>query len=350
MKKYLAITAALALVLTACGHAAPDSTPTLTAATETTQATAAPAEPPQGIGSGALRMLTAAADGVYYQAFNDWEINYTDTMGRALVYAIDEQTGDARPVCSLPGCAHDSAACPAWSDGNVTLCYGDGDEVYLLLFYYNDETSYYRWERISADHTQRTVLATIEPGQSVVGRGVAVDDVNLYPQAFAAAAMMLGELATVPRALILDVGGFTADYLLLKNGRADLSTCDSLENGVILLYNRIRSKASSDLDILLEETDVDAILLQGQGSSYGEEVAALVEYQAQEFVNDMLGALRERQLDLRTGRVIFVGGGACLLRRQIEASGKVAHPVFVEDVNANAKGFEYLYRCTVTGA
>ena len=113
---------------------------------------------------------------------------------------------------------------------------------------------------------------------------------------------------------------------------------------MILLYNRIRSKASSDLDILLEETDVDAILLQGQGSSYGEEVAALVEYQTQEFVNDMLGALRERQLDLRTGRVIFVGGGACLLRR------KVAHPVFVEDVNANAKGFEYLYRCTVTGA
>lgn len=178
---------------------------------------------------------------------------------------------------------------------------------------------------------------------------ILIRNVQCYPQAFAAAAMMLGELATVPRALILDVGGFTADYLLLKNGRADLSTCDSLENGVILLYNRIRSKASSDLDILLEETDVDAILLQGQGSSYGEEVAALVEYQTQEFVNDMLGALRERQLDLRTGRVIFVGGGACLLRRQIEASGKVAHPVFVEDVNANAKGFEYLYRCIVTG-
>ena len=179
---------------------------------------------------------------------------------------------------------------------------------------------------------------------------ILIRNVQCYPQAFAAAAMMLGKLATVPRALILDVGGFTADYLMLKNGRADLSTCDSLENGVILLYNRIRSKANSDLDILLEETDVDAILLLGQGSSYGEEVAALVEYQTQEFVNDMLGALRERQLDLRTGRVIFVGGGACLLRRQIEASGKVAHPVFVEDVNANAKGFEYLYRCTVTGA
>ena len=42
MKKYLAITAALALTLTACGQAAADSTPTPTAATE---AAAAPAEP-----------------------------------------------------------------------------------------------------------------------------------------------------------------------------------------------------------------------------------------------------------------------------------------------------------------
>lgn len=173
MKKYLAITAALALALTACGQAAADSTPTPTAATE---ATAAPAEQPQSIGSGALRLLTAVADGVYYQVFNDWEINYTDTMGRALIYAIDEQTGDARPVCNLPGCAHNSDTCPAWSDGNVTLCYGDGDEVYLLVFHYNDETSYYCWERINSDHTRRTVLARIEPGLSVVGRGVAADD------------------------------------------------------------------------------------------------------------------------------------------------------------------------------
>ena len=79
MRKYLAITAALALTLTACGQTAADSTPTPTAATE---ATAAPAEQPQSIGSGALRLLTAAADGVYYQVFNDWEINYTDTIRR----------------------------------------------------------------------------------------------------------------------------------------------------------------------------------------------------------------------------------------------------------------------------
>lgn len=179
MKKCLAITAALVLTLAGCGHTAPNIAPTAAIAPETAETTVGPAAEPTR-GSGTLRMLTAAADGVYYQAFNDAELHHTGTLGCTWVYAVDEQTGDARPVCSLPGCAHDSDTCPARSDGNMTLCYGDGDEVYLLMFYYNDETSYYRWERINADHTERILLAEVEPGLSVVGRGVAVDDANLY--------------------------------------------------------------------------------------------------------------------------------------------------------------------------
>ena len=37
--------------------------------------------------------------------------------------------------------------------------------------------------------------------------------------------------------------------------------------------------------------------------------------------------------DLMSGMVVFVGGGAILLRRQIEASGKVRNAIFVEDIN-----------------
>ena len=172
---------------------------------------------------------------------------------------------------------------------------------------------------------------------------ILIRNVQCYPQAFAAAAMMLGELATVPRALILDVGGFTADYLLLKNGRADLSTCDSLENGVILLYNRVCARANAELDVLLDESEIDCIL-RGEHRDVAPEVVELVEKEAQEFINDLLSGLRERMLELKSGRVIFLGGGANLLRRQIEASGKVGQATFVEDINANAKGYAYLYR------
>ena len=151
-----------------------------------------------------------------------------------------------------------------------------------------------------------------------------------------------------PKAVVLDIGGFTADYLLLKNGKADLASCDSLENGVILLYNKIRSRGNAELDLLLDEGDVDAILM-GRRTQYPAEAVQLVERLAQEFVNDLFSTLRERMLDLRYCKVVFVGGGAILLRRQIEDSGKVGTPLFVTNINANAAGFEYLYRLETVG-
>ena len=122
-----------------------------------------------------------------------------------------------------------------------------------------------------------------------------------------------------------------------------MSACDSLENGVILLYNRVRARANAELDVLLDEGEIDCIL-RGEHRDVAPEAVELVEKEAQEFVNDLLSGLRERMLELKSGRVIFLGGGANLLRRQIEASGKVGQATFVEDINANAKGYAYLYR------
>ena len=59
--------------------------------------------------------------------------------------------------------------------------------------------------------------------------------------------------------------------------------------------------------------------------------------------------MRERGLEWKAGTVVFVGGGAILLRRQIEASGKVGTPMFVEDIQANAKGYEMLYQYALDG-
>ena len=159
---------------------------------------------------------------------------------------------------------------------------------------------------------------------------------------------MLHTLMNEAKAVVVDIGGFTADYLLMKNGKADLSSCDSLENGVILLYNKIRSRGNAELDLLLDEGDVDAILT-GKQTQYPSSVVRLVEQLAQEFVNDLFSTLRERMLDLRYCTVVFVGGGAILLRRQIEASGKVGKPLFVSNINANAAGYEYLYRLEAVG-
>ena len=71
---------------------------------------------------------------------------------------------------------------------------------------------------------------------------ILITDALCFPQAYAAACTQMQQLWDEPRAVVVDIGGFTADYLQVKFGEAQLSACDSLENGVILLYNRILSK------------------------------------------------------------------------------------------------------------
>ena len=163
-----------------------------------------------------------------------------------------------------------------------------------------------------------------------------------YPQAYAATIPIYQQIRTYPKVLVLDIGGFTADYLLIKNGTADLSVCDSLENGVITLYNRIKSKINADFDLLLDESDIDTVL-KGEPCDYDESIIGVILEQAQLFVDDLLGKLRERMIDLRSGKAVFVGGGSILLRKQIEASNKVGIPIFVDEISANTKGYELLY-------
>jgi plasmid segregation protein ParM len=175
-----------------------------------------------------------------------------------------------------------------------------------------------------------------------------INEATAYPQAFAAAMPVYGSISALPKVMVIDIGGFTADYLLLRNGQADLSVCDSLEHGVIILYNQITARLNSELDLLLDESDIDNIL-RGESNDHDIGVKRIVNDTAQMFVADLFGKLRERAIDLRSGKTIFVGGGSMLVRKQIEDSGKVSSPMFVEQISANASGYELLYKASKTG-
>ena len=170
-----------------------------------------------------------------------------------------------------------------------------------------------------------------------------IREATVYPQAFAAAISVFDRISTFSKVIVIDIGGFTADYLLIKNGQADLTVCETLEHGVIILYNQIIARVNSDLDILLDESDID-IILKEEPNDYGDDVKRIVNDTAQVFISDLLGKLRERAIDLRSGKTVFVGGGSILLKKQIVASGKVASPIFVDKISANATGYEMLRR------
>ena len=96
-----------------------------------------------------------------------------------------------------------------------------------------------------------------------------------------------------PRTTAVDIGAFTGDYLMFRYGEVDMEFCDSMEMGIISLYNRVITGIRADYDQLLDEMDIDNIIL---------------------------------------------------LKPFLEQTGMLNRYRFIEDIHANAKGYDWLYQ------
>ena len=156
------------------------------------------------------------------------------------------------------------------------------------------------------------------------------------------------EITNVPKAVGIDIGGFTTDYLLMRKGRPDMGYCDSLEKGVITMYNQIISSVNSEYDMLLEDADIDSIV-EGNTRYYEDSVVRMTENMVQDFVTDLLNSIRERGIDTKSSYTVFIGGGAVLLKHFLEKSDRLGKYLFIEDLKANARGYDLLYRAYENG-
>ena len=163
-----------------------------------------------------------------------------------------------------------------------------------------------------------------------------------YPQDYAAVMTRYGTLREYGKVLAVDLGGLTLDYLMVREGKPDLSVCDSLEKGIIQLYNKLLSRLANEYDVILEEGDIDNIIRRKK-TDYRPEVVKMVRTEAKTYVEDILGALRERGLDLKSVCVVFIGGAAELLGEYLRESERIGNSIFIDDICANAKGYKLLY-------
>lgn len=178
---------------------------------------------------------------------------------------------------------------------------------------------------------------------------VRINKVLSYPQAFAAAVTQYSTLKAHSVAYIIDIGGFTIDVLKLRFGRPDLEVVESFEKGVITLYNRIASKCNSQYARILEECEIDEVI-RNQPTVLPGEVQQLIRIMTSDFLAEFYNFLRERGIDVSTSKCVFAGGGSLLLRGMIERGNKVAFPIFIEDIHANAIGYEVLYQSEVASS
>ena len=177
---------------------------------------------------------------------------------------------------------------------------------------------------------------------------ICIQEVRAFVQDFAAMMTIGQDIMQVPKAVGIDIVGFTTDYLLMRNGRPDMGYCDSLEKGVITMYNQIISSVNSEYDMLLEDADIDSILA-GNTQYYDNSVVRLAESIVQDFVTDLLNSIRERGVDTKSSYTVFIGGGAVLLKQFLEKSGRLGKYRFIEDLKANARGYDLLYRAYENG-
>ena len=168
---------------------------------------------------------------------------------------------------------------------------------------------------------------------------IMIRDVFVYPQACAAIAPQKSQLKHHLRLFLVDIGGYTTDVLLLRQGKPDMQFCRSLETGVITMNNDIIRRVGALHDMQIEDEHISAVLA-GKETILPEEVKDTIRKSAEQHAINILNQLRELKVDLRSNPAVFIGGGSALFRDYLEKSPLVASATFVESVNANAIGYQ----------
>ena len=113
------------------------------------------------------------------------------------------------------------------------------------------------------------------------------------------------------------------------------------------LLDRCRKPVEQALhDAGMSQGDIDEVI-RNQPTVLPGEVQQLIRTMTSDFLTEFYNFLRERGVDVSTSKCVFAGGGSLLLRGMIERGNKVAFPIFIEDIHANARGYELLYQSEV---
>lgn len=176
---------------------------------------------------------------------------------------------------------------------------------------------------------------------------ITFSDVKVYIQGYAAYFLLSYQkkLSTYPKVLLIDIGGITVDYMILRYGRVDRAFMDSLEEGVIRMYQKIKAGIRKKYDLFLEESDIDDIIWN-RIDKYDNGIQQRVKEIVHDHVVELLGLFRELGIDFKTTMTVFSGGGSILLADAIEEIWERygGEYFIVRDEKANAKGYQLQYR------
>ena len=174
---------------------------------------------------------------------------------------------------------------------------------------------------------------------------ITIKNAYVYPQAYAAALTVYDEIKEYPSVNIIDIGGYTADCLYLEKMQMNMNICTSLYKGVNTLFQKINEQARATGGQDIRESILENILRNDKKTidNYSKSRVDLVQNQARKFAAEILSEASHTGQDLVEDMTVFVGGGAMLLRTYLEECNIAKRMIFVNDLFANAKGYEIIH-------
>lgn len=235
----------------------------------------------------------------------------------------------------------------------------DSEEFYLLtLAALAKEMQARKMNRmsayISAGLPQKWYLAQKESFAEMIGKekhieflfegdsyAVDIENVRVYIQGYAAAISLIMKKYQSEMVVIVDIGGETMDIIPVHGTKILREDCRIATNATIYLMRDIAERINAELYEDIPEAKVLEYLVYGSKDKECRNLyEEIMKKTTMEYCSLVYQTLREYKLNPQLVPVIFVGGGAGIMKRFGAYEEKMTE--FVEDLRANAIGYELL--------
>jgi len=166
-----------------------------------------------------------------------------------------------------------------------------------------------------------------------------IDKVSVYPQCYAAVVDRIAGFKK--QTIVVGLGSWTVDILSIIDQIPDERSSRTIDEGLIKCMREINDECMRIKGKRLSEFDIEDIMVSDK-SDISEEYKAIVRNGIKKYCSKILHILKEYGVNLETDNVVFAEGGASVMKKFGGISGKNIR--YVEDIRANAKGYEFLAR------
>lgn len=161
--------------------------------------------------------------------------------------------------------------------------------------------------------------------------------VMVFPQCYSAVASRLANMKD--DYCIVDIGSKTIDVVVVRDGIPNETRSTTIETALIKWMKHIQGELQSRFTKSVPESEILKVML-GKETRLPKECKEVISQMLTEFVDMVEKELVERDIDLSLMKIIYVGGGATIVKHFSRTHrDNVAYDC---DIAANAKGYEFL--------